>query len=275
MRTDKDLFAEESEMVSMSFGDHIEDLRYRLILGLHRPVRGDGDHASSRCPSWGRASGCTSSTPWKGPAQKTLEQFYVDQAARTVGRGQAEGRKLSPTVVNHIPVKDFVEQVGKIAPKLAPMLPDPNSDADQGADDRPAAHRRRGRPDPRSPDDHHPQRPGLARASGDHHDLLHDLHGLRPGPDQPVRLLPDLGVHRGRALSPRAALRQEVPAVLARPVPGGRVPLLLRGPALHPDVPPPVQRLARDRADDADHRLDELRDDLAGRLRRSRSRPRW
>src|SRR6185312_623410 len=40
--------------------------------------------------------------------------------------------KLSPTVMNHIPVKDFVEQVARIAPKLASMLPDPKSDAIKG-----------------------------------------------------------------------------------------------------------------------------------------------
>src|SRR5205823_9776752 len=34
MPTDRDLFAEEQSMVAMSFGDHIEELRARLILGL-------------------------------------------------------------------------------------------------------------------------------------------------------------------------------------------------------------------------------------------------
>ena len=34
MPTDRDLFDEEQTMVAMSFGDHIEELRARLILGL-------------------------------------------------------------------------------------------------------------------------------------------------------------------------------------------------------------------------------------------------
>ncbi len=34
MPTDKDLFDEEQQMVTMSFGDHIEELRARLILAL-------------------------------------------------------------------------------------------------------------------------------------------------------------------------------------------------------------------------------------------------
>ena len=34
MPKDQDLFAEEQSMVTMSFGEHIEELRVRLILGL-------------------------------------------------------------------------------------------------------------------------------------------------------------------------------------------------------------------------------------------------
>ncbi len=34
MPTDQDLFTEEQSMVTMSFGDHIEELRVRLILAL-------------------------------------------------------------------------------------------------------------------------------------------------------------------------------------------------------------------------------------------------
>jgi hypothetical protein len=34
MPTERDLFAEEQQMVSMSFGDHLEELRARLILAL-------------------------------------------------------------------------------------------------------------------------------------------------------------------------------------------------------------------------------------------------
>ena len=34
MPTDRDLFAEEQQMVTMSFGEHIEELRVRLILAL-------------------------------------------------------------------------------------------------------------------------------------------------------------------------------------------------------------------------------------------------
>jgi sec-independent protein translocase protein TatC len=130
MRTDKDLFAEESEMVSMSFGDHIEDLRYRLILGLIGLFAGMVI-TFIPLPVMGESIGMYVFHTMKQPAQQTLEKFYADQAARMSTDAKKE-KKLSPTVVNHIPVKDFVEQVAKIAPKLAPMLPDPNSDAVKG-----------------------------------------------------------------------------------------------------------------------------------------------
>ena len=55
----------------------------------------------------------------------------------------------------------------------------------------------------------------------------------------------------------------------------GRVPLLLRRPADHPEVPARVQRLARHRADPADLRLDELRDDPAAGLRPLLPDARW
>ena len=34
MPSDRDLFAEEQHMATMSFGEHIEELRVRLILAL-------------------------------------------------------------------------------------------------------------------------------------------------------------------------------------------------------------------------------------------------
>ncbi len=130
MRSDKDLFAEESQMVSMSFGDHIEDLRYRLILGLIGLFAGMVI-TFIPLPVMGQSIGMYVFNTMKSPAQKTLEQFYIDQASRMAGEAK-ETKRLSPTVVNHIPAKEFVEQLGKIAPKLAALLPDPKSDAIQG-----------------------------------------------------------------------------------------------------------------------------------------------
>ena len=130
MPTDKDLFAEENQMVSMSFGDHIEDLRYRLILGLIGLFVGMVI-TFIPLPVMGQSIGMYVFHTMERPAQQTLEKFYVDQAAR-LSIDAKRDKKLSPTVVNHVPVKDFVEQLVKVAPKLAAMLPDPSSDAVKG-----------------------------------------------------------------------------------------------------------------------------------------------
>ena len=130
MRTDKDLFAEESQMVSMSFGDHIEDLRYRLVMALIGLFVGMVI-TFIPLPVLGQSIGMYVFHTMERPAQQTLDQFYKDQATRLSGEARRD-KKLSPTVVTHVPVKDFVEELTRIAPKLAPMLPDPKSDAVNG-----------------------------------------------------------------------------------------------------------------------------------------------
>ncbi len=126
MRSDKDLFAEESQMVSMSFGDHIEDLRYRLILGIIGLFVGM-IVTFIPLPIMGQSIGMYVFHTMEAPAQATLNKFYKDQAGRMSTEARKD-KKLSPTVVNHVPVKDFVEQLVKVAPKLAAMLPDPKSE---------------------------------------------------------------------------------------------------------------------------------------------------
>ncbi len=126
MRTDKDLFAEETQMVSMSFGDHIEDLRYRLVLALIGLFVGMVI-SFIPLPVLGESIGMYVFHTMERPAKQTLDQFYKDQAARMSAIAR-EDKRLSPTVINHVPAKDLVEQLGKIAPKLAALLPDPASD---------------------------------------------------------------------------------------------------------------------------------------------------
>ena len=121
MRTDKDLFAEESQMVSMSFGDHIEDLRYRLILALIA-LFGGMVITFIPLPVLGQSIGMYVFHTMERPAKLTLDQFYKDQAIRMAGEAKDQ-KKLSPTVMNHVPAKDLVEQLGKIAPRLASLLP--------------------------------------------------------------------------------------------------------------------------------------------------------
>ncbi len=126
MATEKDLFAEENQMVSMSFGEHIEDLRYRLILGLLGLLFGM-IITFIPLPIMGQSIGMYVFHTMEAPAKATLEQFYKDQAER-MSKEADVAKTLSPTVLNHIPVKDVFEQMGKYAPKLMALLPDPNAE---------------------------------------------------------------------------------------------------------------------------------------------------
>jgi sec-independent protein translocase protein TatC len=130
MPTEKDLFAEEDQMVSMSFGDHIEDLRYRLIMALIGLVVGM-IITFIPLPVLGQSIGMYVFHTMEAPAKQTLDQFYRDQAIRLSSVAKIE-KTLSPTVLNHIPARDFIEQIIKFAPKLASMLPDPNSEELKG-----------------------------------------------------------------------------------------------------------------------------------------------
>jgi len=125
MANDKDLFAEEQSMVSMSFGDHIEDLRYRLILALAGLFAGL-IITFVPIPLMGESIGMYVFGAMERPAKLTLDQFYLDQASRE-SKKAATTNKLSPPVTTLFSAKEVFEQLAKYAPKLAPMLPDPNS----------------------------------------------------------------------------------------------------------------------------------------------------
>ena len=125
MPTEKVLFAEENQMVSMSFGDHIEDLRYRLILALIGLFAGMVI-TFIPLPVMGESIGVYVFHTMERPAKLTLAQFYKDQAARE-SQIAKDKNQLSPPVKNHIPAKDYIEEMVKLAPKLGPILPDPQS----------------------------------------------------------------------------------------------------------------------------------------------------
>ncbi len=127
MANDKDLFAEEQSMVSMSFGDHIEDLRYRLILALVGLFVGL-IATFVPIPLLGESVGMYVFDTMERPARGTLNKFYEDQAATQSKKAELE-KKLNPPVINHISAKEFIEQVAKLAPNLAPMLPKPEDEA--------------------------------------------------------------------------------------------------------------------------------------------------
>jgi sec-independent protein translocase protein TatC len=125
MRSDKDLFAEESQMVSMSFGDHIEDLRYRLILGIIGLFVGM-IVTFIPLPIMGQSIGMYVFHTMEAPAKVTLDKFYKDQAI-TQSQKAIDEKRLSPPVKYHIPAKEFLAEIVRIAPKLGPMLPDGES----------------------------------------------------------------------------------------------------------------------------------------------------
>jgi sec-independent protein translocase protein TatC len=127
MPTEKDLFAEEESMVSMSFGDHIEDLRYRLILAIIGLVAGM-IITFIPIPVLGESIGMYVFDTMERPARITLNDFYKKQAVREAEIADQE-KRLSPPVKNYVSAAEFVEQVIAIAPKLAEVLPDPKSDA--------------------------------------------------------------------------------------------------------------------------------------------------
>ena len=76
MPTDKDLFEEEQQMVAMSFGDHIEELRIRLILALLGLAVGV---VLTFIPPLNL--GMRVMRQMQDPAQEALDVFYKERAA--------------------------------------------------------------------------------------------------------------------------------------------------------------------------------------------------
>jgi len=117
MPTEHDLFAEEQTMATMSFGEHIEELRVRLILALlglavgvivvFLPPLDIGKRVMKSMEE---------------PAAVKLDEFY--RAEYDKKKQQAEAAKaVTPTLQATIPADVFMTEFGKIAPDL--HLPDP------------------------------------------------------------------------------------------------------------------------------------------------------
>lgn len=117
--TETDLFAEEQSMPSMSFGDHIEELRARLILALMGlfvgvtitfiPVPIPG-HDWFYLGQWVMKT-------MQDPAQDALERFYNDQASRKAHEAQEEKAQTPPFAVE-VRAADFVRNVRRFFPEL-------------------------------------------------------------------------------------------------------------------------------------------------------------
>ncbi len=112
MPIDRDLFDEEKTMVAMSFGDHIEELRVRLILGLAGLMVGV---LITFVPPLNL--GKRVMVKMQQPAQGALQAFYDERARVRTEEAEKTGA-ISPTVQAIIPADTFVAQLRQIAPRL-------------------------------------------------------------------------------------------------------------------------------------------------------------
>lgn len=118
MPTDQDLFAEEQTMTTMSFGEHIEELRVRLILGLLGLVVGV---ILVFLPPLDIASRMM--RKMMDPAKDALDAFYKQEYAKKAGHAEAE-KALTPLYQAKIPADQFAAQLKEFFPQLAlPIQP--------------------------------------------------------------------------------------------------------------------------------------------------------
>jgi sec-independent protein translocase protein TatC len=111
MPTDQDLFEEEQQMVAMSFGDHIEELRMRLILALLGLAVGV---VVTFIPPLNL--GMLIMRHMQDPAQDALDAFYKDRAA--VRAAAAEKADARTPMEARIPAGEFVRQLREVLPGL-------------------------------------------------------------------------------------------------------------------------------------------------------------
>ena len=116
MPTDKDLFTEEKDMASMSFGEHIEELRTRLILALLGLMVGV---VVTFIPPLNLGKRVI--TKMQEPANAALDSFYKERA-RVRSEEALKAAAVVPPVEANIPVESLFAEMRKYAPKLD--LPD-------------------------------------------------------------------------------------------------------------------------------------------------------
>ena len=112
MPNDQDLFSEEQSMATMSFGEHIEELRVRLILALiglfvgvlvvFIPPLDIGYRVMKKMEE---------------PAKQALDVFYREEYAKKAKQAELEKEK-SPELQAVVDAGTFVAELKRIAPKL-------------------------------------------------------------------------------------------------------------------------------------------------------------
>jgi sec-independent protein translocase protein TatC len=118
MPTNRDLFVEERSMVTMSFGDHIEELRRRLILALLGLFAGV---VVALIPPLNLGRQIV--RQMQEPAQRILGAFNAEQRHERAAAAAVSG-SYSP-ISTRIPVEAFARAVRQVFPEL----PAPPADA--------------------------------------------------------------------------------------------------------------------------------------------------
>ncbi len=117
MSTERDLFDEEQSMVAMSFGDHIEELRIRLILALLGLAVGV---VVTLIPPLNL--GKMVMDGMQVPAQRALGAFHKQKVSERVQVAEKEAR--GTTMITTIAAGDFVEQLRTLYPDLPAPAPE-------------------------------------------------------------------------------------------------------------------------------------------------------
>ena len=119
MPAEKDLFAEEQHMATMSFGDHLEELRVRLMLALLGLVV--GIVIAFIPPVF---LGRQVMLKMEQPAAQALERFYTEDALRRAEAAKKEQAKAPPVEIE-IPADQLIGQLREIAPGAG--FPEPST----------------------------------------------------------------------------------------------------------------------------------------------------
>jgi sec-independent protein translocase protein TatC len=119
MPTDQDLFVEEQSMVTMSFGDHIEELRVRIILALMGLAVGV---VVVFLPPLDIAYRVM--LKMEGPAKGALEDFYRQEYEKKAKQAEID-HLMTPVLQAHFPADRFVAALKAIVPQLP--LPQPET----------------------------------------------------------------------------------------------------------------------------------------------------
>ena len=120
MPADRDLFTEETSMVSMSFGEHLDDLRKHLMLAVIGLFVGVIITFIPPLDIGQRVM-------WKmqEPAQAALNKFYTQQAVDRSAAAEKRDEK-TPLKVD-LAADDLVNALGKSSTLMKILLPDPAS----------------------------------------------------------------------------------------------------------------------------------------------------